>query len=668
MRMESLQRSRRGHKAHITVLRNKITDVIQRNEISELKGLQESLTKAVEKIENLNEQILFLITDESEISKEITETGEYVFSVRVDIHKLNEAITAKLPLTPLMQSKSAGVKLPKLNIKKFSGDFTQWNSFWDIYETSVHKRTDIEGVEKFTYLKGLLEGDALKLVEGFNLETRYYDEAVKLLQDTYGQKTEIKMSFVKKLLQLESPDSCPEALQEFRSNFECQIRSLNALNLTLDELYTILLYCKLPANVSETIKRKAEDNWLNFDIFKKQLESEINNLRAFKGDFSSSSVSSPVSTLVVQNKKTQSVSCPLCKASHYWAKCPNSTTREAKFSKLKELGLCYVCAQKGHSSTKCKKRNCGNGCTFKHHLCLCPKKGGNSKAKGNSKQEGDDKGKVQVTTLAVGSSQKQSTEITYKSVLPTATVTLKGKGKNMIKARGLLDPCSERTFVCRSLLNNLKYKLKGTVKLRLHGYCSSVPEKTYDVVTLYIPYRENLISLESIVVDELPQYNKEFSVAVTLSELRKVKLADKEFNLPVGEQSPIRLLIGVDNVYNILHPGFKKFGKLVLLPSIFGYILTGSYKDKTSVDEVKVVSILKLAITPVENYLEHPSTIENIKTSPSEMESLWSMDHMGICDTEMNNQDKEVLKNFENTVTYSETENQYCILYHYLGK
>ena len=450
-------------------------------------------------------------------------------------------------------------------------------------------------------------------------------------------------------------------MQEFRSNFECQIRSLNALNLTLDELYTILLYCKLPASVSETIKRKAEDNWLNFDIFKKQLESEINNLRAFKGDFSSSSVSSPVSTLVVQNKKTQSVSCPLCKASHYWAKCPNNTTREAKFSKLKELGLCYVCAQKGHSSTKCKKRNCGNGCTFKHHLCLCPKKGGNSKAKGNSKQEGDDKGKVQVTTLAVGSSQKQSTEITYKSVLPTATVTLKGKGKNMIKARGLLDPCSERTFVCRSLLNNLKYKLKGTVKLRLHGYCSSVPEKTYDVVTLYIPYRENLISLESIVVDELPQYNKEFSVAVTLSELRKVKLADKEFNLPVGEQSPIRLLIGVDNVYNILHPGFKKIGKLVLLPSIFGYILTGSYKDKTSVDEVKVVSILKLAITPVENYLEHPSTIENIKTSPSEMESLWSMDHLGICDTEMNNQDKEVLKNFENTVTYSETENQYIV-------
>ena len=79
-----------------------------------------------------------------------------------------------------------------MNINKFDGDFTQWNSFWDIFNASVHKGTDLKGIEKFTYLKSLLEGDALKL-EGFNLETHYYDEAVKLFQDTYGRETEIKM-------------------------------------------------------------------------------------------------------------------------------------------------------------------------------------------------------------------------------------------------------------------------------------------------------------------------------------------------------------------------------------------------------------------------------------------------------------------------------------------
>ena len=95
----------------------------------------------------------------------------------------------------------------------------------------------------------------------------------------------------------------------------------------------------------------------------------------------------------------------------------------------------------------------------------------------------------------------------------------------------------------------------------------------------------------------------------------------------------------------------------MLLPSIFGYVLTGSYKESS--EEISVVSILKLATIPVDNCLEHP--IDNTKPSPNEMESLWTMDHLGICDTEIINQDKEVLKNFENTVTGLEDEKQYVV-------
>ena len=172
-------------------------------------------------------------------------------------------------------------------------------------------------------------------------------------------------------------------------------------------------------------------------------------------------------------------------------------------------------------------------------------------------------------------------------------------------------PRAEKTFVCNSLLNKVKHRIKGTIKLNLHGYCSSIPEKTYHMVTLYIPYRDNLISLDSIVVDDLPEYNKGFFTTVALSDLkkRKIKLADNEFNLPLEDQSSIELLIGIDNVDNILHPGFKRIGKLVLLSSIFGYVLTGSYKETSSSEEISVVSILKLATTPVDNYIEHPTVM-----------------------------------------------------------
>ena len=57
-----------------------------------------------------------------------------------------------------------------------------------------------------------------------------------------------------------------------------------------------------------------------------------------------------------------------------------------------------------------------------------------------------------------------------------------------------------------------------------------------------------------------------------------IKLADKEFNNSLKNQSPIELVVEVDSVYKILHPGFEKVGRLVRLASILGYVLTGSYK------------------------------------------------------------------------------------------
>ena len=289
-------------------------------------------------------------------------------------------------------------------------------------------------------------------------------------------------------------------------------------------MYTILLYSKLPASLSEIIKRKAEDDWLQFDIFKKQLEAEINNLRTFKGkeDISASQSVSTVSTLVVQNKKSQSSSrsevssktCSLFKAAHFWFRRSNYENRDSKLLRLKELGLCYVYAQKGHTSVKCKKKNCGNGCTYVHNIYLCPKLNGDSKSKGDKEKGKPEQNtkieSVKVATLTVGSDNAydKPTNMKYTPVLPTATILLKGVKKSMVKARGLLELCAEKTFVRKSLLNRVKYKVRGTTKLKLHGYCSSIPEKTYDVVTLFIPCWDNLISLDSIVVDDLPEYKK----------------------------------------------------------------------------------------------------------------------------------------------------------------
>ena len=60
----------------------------------------------------------------------------------------------------------AAVKLPKIEIKCFSDDYTCWKSFKETFEATVHRRADLTNIEKFTYLRSLLKKTASQAIEG----------------------------------------------------------------------------------------------------------------------------------------------------------------------------------------------------------------------------------------------------------------------------------------------------------------------------------------------------------------------------------------------------------------------------------------------------------------------------------------------------------------------
>ena len=72
------------------------------------------------------------------------------------------------------------VRLPKLTLRSFSGDLTQWFTFWDSFS-----------VDKFNYLKSLLSGTALEAIQGLTLTDANYNEAVTILQKRFGNRQQI---------------------------------------------------------------------------------------------------------------------------------------------------------------------------------------------------------------------------------------------------------------------------------------------------------------------------------------------------------------------------------------------------------------------------------------------------------------------------------------------
>ena len=83
-------------------------------------------------------------------------------------------------------SKLINIKLLKLEIKRFSGDLKEYKSFKDSFEIAVNQRSDIAGVEKFSYLKSFLTGEASRSVKGLAVRTGNYEEALQVLDKRYS--------------------------------------------------------------------------------------------------------------------------------------------------------------------------------------------------------------------------------------------------------------------------------------------------------------------------------------------------------------------------------------------------------------------------------------------------------------------------------------------------
>ena len=93
----------------------------------------------------------------------------------------NVPAQSESPTSGLGQQYLLKVKLPKLEVKKFSGRLQDWQKFWDSFQSSID--------DKFSYLKSLLYKPARSMITGFALTEANYAAAVQALKkgDSYSK-------------------------------------------------------------------------------------------------------------------------------------------------------------------------------------------------------------------------------------------------------------------------------------------------------------------------------------------------------------------------------------------------------------------------------------------------------------------------------------------------
>ena len=141
----------------------------------------QTLEQMEKEVKALDDEVSNLTEEEGELEKNESEAYEFLIRIRKMKAKLHNFAEEKdMKLLEEGEIKKNGVKFPKIKIKCFDGDAVEWKPFLEAFNVTIHERTDISEIEKFSYLRGLLSGPALKAIEGMPLTSEnYYHSSVE---------------------------------------------------------------------------------------------------------------------------------------------------------------------------------------------------------------------------------------------------------------------------------------------------------------------------------------------------------------------------------------------------------------------------------------------------------------------------------------------------------
>ena len=157
-------------------------------------------------------------------------------------------------------------RLPKLLLQKFKGDITQYRSFWDSFESAIHNNLGLSKIEKFNYLNSLLEGRALRSVQGLPITDGNYQAAVDILQQRFGKPQAIISAHMEELMKIPACNGDkPSQLRFIYDKASVHVRGLESLGVNSTQYGSLLIpviMAKLPADVRVQIARNTtQDVW-----------------------------------------------------------------------------------------------------------------------------------------------------------------------------------------------------------------------------------------------------------------------------------------------------------------------------------------------------------------------------------------------------------------------
>ena len=377
------KKSRSGHKSYLTHALNKVDECVanytpERKE--ELAQWKESLQEQLQKVTTLSDQILALMEAHEELtddlSTEFMDTNTLKFDVTMRLSATEKIVIANVAnvtnVPPLLPSPSADLpanqapfnpwpvpqtatlqaKLPKLEVWKFGGNISEWQEFWDSFESAIDRNETLAEIDKISYLQGLLIEQARSAIAGFSLTSANYKAAIQLLKKHYSKQKVIQRTYINDLLNLELIYGKRDT-QRLRTMYdfaETKYRAFEALGADQETYSAIVvpsLFKKLPEQLRLTITWGEDHHEWNLvqllDVLGHKVELREDYNRSARNARSPCDESMKKKHTTNTRKQASYQNCPFCLGGHKH----EDSQKVKKISEHKQLlikfGHCFSC-------------------------------------------------------------------------------------------------------------------------------------------------------------------------------------------------------------------------------------------------------------------------------------------------------------------------------------
>ena len=126
------------------------------------------------------------------------------------------------------------LKLPRIELLKFSGKYSEWTAFAEFFVAAVHDKSSLSDCQKMQYLKTSLRDEALKTISSLPLINANYKTACDMLVMCYDNKGAKVRSHIHAICTAEKlkPDCDSKNIRRLITTVQENYRLLNTTQMT----------------------------------------------------------------------------------------------------------------------------------------------------------------------------------------------------------------------------------------------------------------------------------------------------------------------------------------------------------------------------------------------------------------------------------------------------